>query len=484
MSLGHMTVDSDRLTREDDLDIASFESASAAPTAYTSPLLARMSGQGKLTIELLRNDVPIFKAGEEAQAALNDPDVKHTSRQRAALAEQVQRGEDAKERLVIAAIPLIKHLAKKEHQRRQHWQSQVPYEDLVQEGVAGFMQGLRAYNVDGAQRSPTNYLGQWILTVMRRNVEATDNDFGVAFDAAERFRKIRAVRARLTSELHRDPTDEEVLVASNDEAYRGGQKMGRVNKKPVSARRQLTQAQLDEEREARSRVGFTARFASSANSEQYEGPNPELGRSVTSDRDVVDDHDRVLEDGAQEGLARLLNETFLLMGLPDTQREVISRRFGLPPHTQEFSARDISRDMNLHRERVGKVIETFTEEMARKGGPFHRACGQWSTDDLLGLGLGWTLTVLGPWSAQYGADPGPVPEILTTPLVARRGSIAPPKTDTSAMTGEQVSAQFACDYHGWGFVATYPNRKSVPNRRACPQCGRPSELTRVAVADV
>lgn len=453
------------------------------PVAYQSPLMARLQGGAKLTLDLLATEVPVFQAGEAAKARLESGE-KILKRERDKLAKEVLAGETAKETLVLAGIPLIKHLAKKEYARRRNWQSQVTYEDLVQEGSGGFIRGLRAYKVGGGQKSATNYLGQWVLTDMRRNVEAIDNDFGVSYDAAERFRKIRAIRSRLASTLGREPTDEEVLAAAADPLYRGGSKIGRVVKVSETPKRQLTQEQLDQERELRSRVGHTSRFGYATDTDEYTGPSPDQGRPISAEygSTAPGDPEDIIEDGARLGLAKLLMETFNLMGLPLVQREVIARRFGLPPHEKEQTPRDICRDMSLHRDKVGQVVEAFTEQMSSRGGAFHRACGQWDPEDLADLGLGWTLTVLGRWSETGAATPVPLPEILTVPLTPRKSAVAPPADPPPNARTAQVNAQFVCDYHGWGFVGVYLKRADVPKTRACPQCGRESALLRVAAS--
>lgn len=456
------------------------EAPDTEPVAYQSPLMARLQGSGKLTLDLLSRDVPIFHAGEAAQARLAEGD--YTQEEHDALSRAVLDGEAAKERLVLAGIPLIKHLAKKEFTRRQGWQSQVTYDDLVQEGSGGFIRGLRAYKVTGAQKSATNYLGQWVLTDMRRNVEAIDNDFGVAYDAAEQFRKIRAIRSRLASSLGREPDDEEVLVAAADPMFRGGHKIGRVNKTGAPPKRALTQAHLDKEREFRARVGHTARFAFSTDTDEYTGPQPDQGMTVDGEEfHQGDTPDDIIEQGARDGLTKLMLEAFNFMGLPNAQREVVARRFGLPPHPKEQSTRDISRELNLHREKVGQVVEAFTDEMSRPGGAFHRACGQWDPEDLADIGLGWTLTVLGRWNeVPDQAKQVPLDAALTMPLLPRKGAVPPPADQPAGARGTQVRAQFVCDYHGWGFVGVYLQRADVPTSRACPQCGRDSALVRVS----
>lgn len=461
------------------VEFAELDDVPPVDAVYQSPLLARMQGSGKLTLDLLRTHVPVFHAGEVAQKRLVAVDYANEG-EYDSLVAVVRAGDEAKETLVLAGIPLIKHLAKKEHERRQNWNSQVTFEDLVQEGSGGLIRGLRAYKVNGGQTSPTNYLGQWILTDMRRNVEAIDNDFGVAYDAAEQFRKIRAIRSRLASTLGREPSDAEIIEAAADPMFRGGAKIGRVNKSGAPPKRQLTQRQLDQERELRSRVGHASRFAYSTDSDEYTGPNPEHGRSLHAEYvQPMGNPDDVVEAGAREGLTRLMLEAFNLMGLPMAQREVISRRFGLPPHEKEASTRDISREMNLHRDKVGVVIETFTAEMARPGGPFHRACGQWTPDELADLGLGWTLDVLGSWEDVPAAQRQThLASALTATLLPRTGSTLPMPSSSSSRAGH-FTAQFVCPYHGVDIVAVYLTRAEVPASRSCPQCGLDAPVSRV-----
>src|SRR6185503_15245544 len=164
--------------------------------------------------------------------------------------------------------------------------------------------GLNAYNPDGGQKSPTNYIGQWILTEMRRNVERLDNDFGVSFDAAERFRKIRAVRNRLRKELGREPLDQEIIVASSDApGTHSDTKFGPVGR-ALTPGKALTGKQLDEEREMRFRVGLTAARLDAAVGGSGESETP-LVDIVVLTVDGSSDHDvqeMVAEESTKDAL--------------------------------------------------------------------------------------------------------------------------------------------------------------------------------------
>lgn len=439
-------------------------------TAFRSPLMSRLAGTGELTLEMLRTEVPVFQQGRAAAAELAAGKVHH--KRRPVLERTAAAGRAAQERLVLAALPLIKHLASKEHARRQRWSSQVTFDDLFQEAIAGFLRGLAAYNPSGAQTSATNYLGQWITIEMRRNVEAIDNDFGVAFDAAERMRKIRALRSRLATELEREPTDEEIIAASADPAYSAGQKMGRVNKN--GPRKALTAAQLVEERNFRARVGATHRLGESVGEESdvtvVEFARPLSGESGADAAEVA------VVTGAADGLARIVAEALAQMGVPAVQREIVARRFGLPPFGAEESARDISKAMGIQRVKVSRVIEAFTAEMSRPGGAFHRACALVDEDGLYDLGLGWVLTSLGP-VPPVRALPQPVAGVLTEPMGARTALDPEPLAAGRAVAGAR--AQFSCAEHGGGFVAAYRSAQAVPAARVCPQCGGGARLVRL-----
>jgi len=458
--------------------------ALVGPDGYRSPLIERLTADGgdRLTLDGLRRDVPLVKAGNLAARHLADPEKELSRIEAAALWKVAGAGAAAKERLVVAGLPLVKMLAQKELRRRTlGWGTAVTFDELVQEGMSGLLRGLNAYNPDGGQKSPTNYIGQWILTEMRRNVERLDNDFGVSFDAAERFRKIRAVRNRLRKELGREPSDEEIIVASSDApGTRSDPKFGPVGR-ALTPGKALTGRQLDEERAMRFRVGLTAARLDAT----LGGPNESATALVDMVVLTVDgsrDHDVqeiVAEKSTRDALSSLLRQVFDRMRLPAVQRDVIARRYGLPPYLAEESARDISRSLDLHREKVGRVVEAFQQEMARPGGPFHAVCTQLGDEDLAGLSLGWVPRTLGDWHAvPNAAKVATLPDALVDPLVPRQKK-APPPPFASLRLSSGYLVQFLCDYHDWTFNGSYRAGVPQPAQRACPRCGHPSAAIRV-----
>lgn len=446
---------------------------------YTSPAMSRISGQ-RLTVEMLAEEIPILRAAEEAAEVLAK---NKRPKGGVALRKTVADGELAKERLFSAALPLIRAVASREWRRRQQWGSQVPLEDLTQDAIVGFFKGLSGFRPEAVRRSATNYLGQWMLVEMRRSAESLDHDLQVGHDAGERFRRVRALRSRLINELGREPTDEEISNASRDPAYltRPGM-MGRApaEGEAPAVGRGLTVAQVAEERSARQRVGHSARFASSEGDEPMPRGVIDTERLSTSDWEgealAADPADLTGEADAAAIVAAMVGEVLDRMRLPDEQREVISRRFGLAPYPSEASAREISRAMGVHRERVTRILNAFSAEMTKKGGLFHEVVGRANEDDLLALGLAWITTTLGPWDPKLRAGAAPVQQVLLEPMIA---TIPAQQRDLGTTKTKGMLAHFQCDYHDRIFSGMYPDKKSVPKVRPCPSCQQASYLLRV-----
>jgi RNA polymerase sigma factor (sigma-70 family) len=448
------------------------------PGAYTSPLMARASG-ARLTVEMLTVEVPIIRAGEAAAAALEQAP-RTRSAERARLLSRVRQGQKAKERVFAAALPLIRTVAVREYRRRQQWGSRIPLDDLMQEAIVGFFKGLSSFRTEAIRKSATNYLGQWMLVEMRRSAEVMDHDLQVGHDAGERFRRVRALRSRLLVDLGREPTDEEISDASRNAAY--VTRPGLVGKAPPEGEaprvgRGLTSAQVAEERTARGRVGRVMSLATGDGDD--DGPGPagvvDIARVTNSDHSVLTDPaELTAEAHGAEVISGLVSQALTMMALPPMQGEVVARRYGLAPYTEESSARSIARDMGVHRERVSRVLSAFSLEMTRPGGPFHRVVSKLDVDDLEALGLGWLADSLGPWDAKSSAVDMRISAVLTEDL--REPAAAPAVQPTTDMVG--LLAWYECEFDANVFSGMYPTAAQVPARRACPDCGKPADLVR------
>jgi hypothetical protein len=147
------------------------------------------------------------------------------------------------------------------------------------------------------------------------------------------------------------------------------------------------------------------------------------------------------------------------MHLPDTQKEIVSRRYGLTPYEEESSAREISRVMNIHRERVSRILSAFADEMKTPNGSFHRVVSVLSADDLQELGIPWVSSILGVWHEGL-ADKHKISSVLTE-------EIGPVASNT---------VWYRCVAEGSEFRALVEAGAPVADAADCPKCGGQSFL--------
>ena len=80
-------------------------------------------------------------------------------------------GQEARQRLLVANIPLVKHTVKKVHQTRKA--SSFSREDLVQEGTIGLAKAIDKFDYTLGHRFST-YAVYWIKASITRFVQQTD----------------------------------------------------------------------------------------------------------------------------------------------------------------------------------------------------------------------------------------------------------------------------------------------------------------------
>lgn len=431
--------------------------------AYVSPLMSRIATEESLTLDNLARYVPMVQKATKLQ---KDPDSAKGLSQRE-LFTIVREGEKAKEKLIIMALPLIKKIAYKEHSRRKAWNSRVSLEDMVQEGVGGFLRGIQAYNVDAGHSSATNYLGQWIISDMRRNIENLEHDFTIPQETIERYRKIRAIRSRLTNTLGRTPTDAEILESAASAESQVENKMGRVKKDPNAQRKPLTQKHLDEER---SYFSSTGQLSSLVASTDENGTEFELEAAPLLEASNMETTASVEDRDSATNLRNFLSKTLKEMNLGSMQADIIARKYGLPPYKEEQTAKDISDETKITKYKVGHVLSTFATEMTRKGGLFHYYISITPYMELEAMNMQWIVPLVGDW--PRGARPLEPSDVLTSVLrpVPKRKSFG-----KSGGFAKGYIAEFFCERHQFSFTDKYFSEMSAPETHACPKCGDPAE---------
>lgn len=165
---------------------------------------------GRITVEALRFYVPIFQQADiyyETYAEEITPENK--SRVEAAL----KLREMAVDYLMDLAKPLmvkeIHRMLSTSHVRKN---DDSLFDLLYYAGRGGAIRGLRHFDVDMIDKSATNYLFMWITTYAKKELNAIEAaPFGIPPARFGVYKKISAVRKKLSEELDRYATNEEVL---------------------------------------------------------------------------------------------------------------------------------------------------------------------------------------------------------------------------------------------------------------------------------
>lgn len=434
-----------------------------------SPLLSRIKNQtDTLSLDALARYIPLAKRGKEAQVELTEnPELPAETRRK--LFREVSAGKDATENLVLLALPLVKTIAHREYNRRQSWNTRVSFDDMIQEGIGGFLRGIESYNIEGNQSSATNYLGQWILSDIRRHVESLEHDFSIPHETIERHRKIRAIRSHLFNKLNRYPTDQEILDHANNGEWQSNTKMGRVVKDPNAVGRQLTLKNLEEEREFASSTGALESLVASNDEENeyYERTSTPLsGEPEALSTDEIENR------SASAALTALFEVVFDRMGLGKMQEDIIRQKFGMKPYDSEQSLQDIAQKTRLTKYRINQVLTAFSQEMASPGSIFHQVVVTIPVEELDSMGLGWIPRVV---DKQSNVKSTGTPQILTLNMRAMSAKARTRFGAPNRQIGGRFTATFHCVRDDFDFEDSYIMERSIPEIHPCPRCGNSAQ---------
>lgn len=386
-----------------------------------SPILQKTYAQ-PLTLELLAEHVPVVKAGYEANEKIRSlgdaykPSDETERRELTELRKQVRTGKKSQETLIFSALPLIKNLASKEFSRRKAWSSRVSYEDILQEAISGFIRGLLSYKPTSTKHSATNYLGQWVVTTIRRKLEVMEHDFFIPYEIVERNRRIVAVRSRLTTELKREPTDTELLESLNDRTQKPGNKWGKTGEEetpevvetPTKRSNQFTLEHIEASRQLTSKL-YAMQSNEPADAEEegvYERSSSTLSASEPANVSEIEDA------SVLDSKRKFFLEVFIQMRVGSKQRDIILRFFGMQPYEEQQNYREIVTETGLSSRFVKNVVMGFTTYMAQKGGIFHKELLKLDIDTMSDLDLEWLIPILGEWPAGMKTPTSP-PTVLT-----------------------------------------------------------------------
>jgi RNA polymerase primary sigma factor len=243
------------------------------------------------------------------------------------LAKRIERGDlEAKERLINSNLRLVIKFA------RRYQGHGLPLGDLVQEAMLGLIRAAEKFDWRRGYKFST-YAVLWIKQSIQRGLDNTGRSVRIPAHIAQRERTVNRTSGELTTELNRDPTDEEVA------------KRAKLPLDEVMAIRDLTRVTTSLDAPVTSEGDTTL---------------GELHAESTGDLE-----DEVLERHQEEAVGAALAK------LPDDERLVIEARFGTGGR-QAKSMRDIARELGLT-QRGARELEA-------------RALRRLATDDAL---AGW-----------------------------------------------------------------------------------------------
>lgn len=234
------------------------------------------SSNQRVTVENLRALVPLFQRGVSAEEILIDAEPNVSLRIPAikmmgdsitgeidwhlkviALSSSVEAKEQSLRRLIWLAEPLLNHEITKliagsvVKDESGHLRS-----SLFFAGVEGMKRGLMKFDIEKINVSGTNYLFQWIVSYAKRELLRIEAPPGVSMSKYETFKKIAAVRKRMTDTNGKAPTNEELLsFFHSGQADQRGKKGKLANAgKKSAANQRITLKLLQEQEEFESKM--------------------------------------------------------------------------------------------------------------------------------------------------------------------------------------------------------------------------------------
>lgn len=166
----------------------------------------------RLTTDALRYYVPYFHEGSRAERILVEHGGELSPHERSALEVRARWKGLASRSIAELCKPLtiseIQKMITTSHMRNSRHNLK---DILYAAAMNGLEKGLTHFDPEKINKSATNYLFQWIITYTKKELAALEAPFGVPPSRFQKIKKVAAVRKKLSDELGRYATNEEVL---------------------------------------------------------------------------------------------------------------------------------------------------------------------------------------------------------------------------------------------------------------------------------
>jgi len=181
-----------------------------APKRSKGSAQPRKITNDRITIEALKFYVPMFHIGDKAATRLLEAE-SLTPGERNNLENRLHLKELAIEKITSLCDPLITRELQKIISASHLSNREDLFDMLYYAGINGLSKGLRHFEVDKINKSSTNYIFQWITTYAKKELTVLEAPYGIAPSRFQKYKKISAVRKRLSEQLGRYAENHEVL---------------------------------------------------------------------------------------------------------------------------------------------------------------------------------------------------------------------------------------------------------------------------------
>jgi RNA polymerase primary sigma factor len=266
---------------------------------------------GRVPLLTAEEEVVLAKRMEAGKIARKKLDEDGLDRdERVELRRAVLDGLAAREHLIRANSRLVVSVAKKYIGRG------VPFLDLIQEGSIGLIRTADKFNYRLGNKFST-YATWWIRQAVTRAIADQSRTIRVPVHMGDQINKLLRTAHRLTQELGREPTSEE-LAGALEIPTRKAEEMLRVARRPLS----------------------------------LEMPTDDEGESELGD--FIEDEDSLAPD--EEVTSSMLREVlrYILQDLPPREVRILQLRYGLVDG-ETYTLEEVGKKLGVTRERVRQI---------------------------------------------------------------------------------------------------------------------------------